>query len=76
MKKLSIENVKKLSKLDMKKITAGSGGGGGGGGTGGGGGGGGNDCGAYCLSQYSGYCVNTCTYCYVAPGQTSGQCQA
>ena len=76
MKKLSIENVKKLSKLDMKKITAGSGnGGGGGGGTGGGGGGGGNSCGAWCNAYGSGYCVVTCLYCYIPSGQQTGTCQ-
>lgn len=74
MKKLSIQNVKKLSKLEMKSIMAGSGGGGSGGGTGGGGGQ--NDCAKGCLAGYTGYCVYVCTFCYVAPGQTSGLCQA
>jgi hypothetical protein len=74
MKKLSIQNVKKLSKLEMKRIMAGSDPtGGGGGGTGGGGQ---NDCGHGCLKGYTGYCVYVCSFCYVAPGQTSGFCQA
>jgi hypothetical protein len=81
MKKLSIENVKKLSKLEMKRIMAGSdpGGGGGGGGTGGGGGGGGqNDCNGICYSPgtIGGNCAYVCTYCYAPAGTNVGRCQA
>ena len=76
MKKLSIQNVKKLSKLEMKRIMAGSDPTGGGGGGNGGGGGGQNDCNTTCLAGYSGYCHYVCTYCYVPPGQTYGLCQA
>jgi hypothetical protein len=77
MKKLSIQNVKKMSKLEMKSITAGSDSGGGGGG----GGGGGTpppptDCFHTCWSPgYNGQCINTCTYCWVPAGATSGVCQ-
>lgn len=73
MKKLSIQNVKKLSKLEMKQITGGSGTGGGGGG--GGTGGGPNDCNNSCGAGI-GPCSYVCTYCYMAPGQSTGRCQA
>jgi hypothetical protein len=74
MKKLSIQDVKKLTRLEMKAITGGSG-------TGGGGGGGGgtnppNDCNTTCLAGYTGYCHYVCTYCYIPPGQNYGLCQA
>ena len=76
MKKLSIQNVKKLSKVDMQRIMAGSGTGGGGGGGGTGGGGGLNDCGHTCwIPGSSGQCAYVCTYCYIAPGLTYGACQ-
>ncbi|HEY4108055.1 hypothetical protein [Puia sp.] len=75
MKKLSIQNVKKLSKIDMRRIMAGSDSGGGGGGTGGGGTTP-NDCGHTCwIPGHSGQCAYVCTFCYVAPGLTYGQCQ-
>lgn len=78
MKKLSIQNVKKLSKLEMKRIMAGSDGGGSGGGTGGGGGGGQNDCNGICFQpgQSGGACSYVCTYCYAPAGSGTGVCQA
>lgn len=61
MKKLSIKNVKKLSKLEMKRIMAGSGNAG---------------CGNPCTPNYNPNCAGACPYCYAAPGSYQGTCVA
>ncbi|HVU98015.1 MAG TPA: hypothetical protein VHE34_22480 [Puia sp.] len=61
MKKLSINNVKKLNKHEMKRIMAGSGGAG---------------CGNPCVANYNPNCSGACPYCYAQPGTQQGTCVA
>lgn len=61
MKKLSIQNVKKLSKLEMKRIMAGSGNAG---------------CGNPCTANYNPNCGFPCPVCYAQPGSQQGICVA